>query len=57
MTVMSKKFKNRKINKDEFRKYLEAFGLNLYEYQIEFLYNIYIYEYYNTNIIVNKYKK
>ena len=54
---MSKKFKNRKINKDEFRKYLEAFGLNLYEYQIEFLYNIYIYEYYNTNIYVSKYKK
>ena len=51
------KNKNEKISKDEFIKYLETFGLSLCEYQIEFLYNMYIYEYYNTNIHVSKYKK
>ena len=49
--------KNKNISKDEFTKHLETLGLNLYEYQIELLYNMYIYENYNTNIHVNKYKK
>lgn len=51
------KNKNKNISKDEFTKHLETLGLNLYEYQIELLYNMYIYENYNTNIHVNKYKK